>query len=555
MKLMMCVPLWHMLTRYMNSKNKPLKIHQRLNVRMVCFFVAMPMLLGLLVQCVPLQRFDHEKYPLQAENKHLNAIPVLPVRGEIFDVQGKGLAINQIDYRIYMIPDRVENLDITLSHLQQELHWSDDKMHLIHQKIQLARSDRSVLLDVSHLAVHLQDYPGIDVKTGNYRQYPFAELTSHLIGYISMAHKEDVEKGYLPSEFVGRSGVERSFESSLHGQLGDQRKETDVHARRISMVNHQVPAIGKTIRLALDVEVQQAASDALGDRTGAVVVMDVHTGAVITLLSKPGFDTNKFIAGLELVQWREWLNNPEKPLLNHAIEAAYPSPQIFKLYKLADQLGLDASSNTPLAWGLGEKTGIDLPSESRGNVPIQSPHMIAAIKDSQSRRNKQLHGETLVKGVGESTLTVTPLQVARLAAAIANGGYVLKPQLLAGHKPEILHQAHVSKQALHTIRSAMRDVVRSPAGKAHRSLGSAKWSVVGKTGALQVVKMLSSKKNKLMAQDIEYRLKDQTWFMGYAPYKNPQIAIAVFVEHGRHGDSAAASVAAAVINVLAGREH
>jgi len=538
----------------MNSKNKPLKIHQRLNVRMACFFVAMPMLLGLLPQCMPLQRFEHEKYPLQIENKHLNAIPVLPVRGEILDIQGKGLAINQIDYRIYMIPDRVENLEITLSRLQQEMHWSDDKMRLIHQKIQLSRPDLSVLLDVSHLAVHLQHYPGIDVRIGSYRQYPFAELTSHLIGYISMAHKKDVEKGYLPSEFIGRSGVERSFESSLHGQLGNQHKELNAHDQRISVVNHQVPAIGETVRLALDVEVQQAASDALGDRTGAVVVMDVHTGAVITLLSKPGYDTNKFITGLELVQWQEWLNNPEKPLLDHAIMAAYPFPPTFKLYKLADQLGLDAISKTALAWGLGKKTGIDLPSESRGNVPIQSPYMIAATKDSQSRRNKQLYGETLMKEIGESTLIVTPLQVARLAAAIANGGYVLKPQLLAGQKPEVSHQAHVSKQALHTIRSAMRDVVRSPAGKAHRSLGSAKWSVAGKTGTVQVVKVLSSKKKNLMAQDIEYRLKDQTWFMGYAPYKNPQIAIAVFVEHGGHGDSAAL-VAAAVINVLADREH
>jgi len=600
------------------SNNKQLEIRHRFNMRMVCFFTAIPIFLGvLLFQIMQLQWFEHAKYQLQADNNRLNIVPILPVRGEILDAYGKGLAVNHIDYRISMIPERVEYLDQTLSRLQNMQHWSNDKLALIRKRIKHTRPDRSVLLDdklqwsdVSPLAAHLHHYPGIDIQAGSYRQYPFGELTSHVIGYLSIVNRHDVKKGYLPSEFIGRTGVERSFESYLHGELGHQREEVDAHGRRIAVLNRKAPVIGQTIQLALDVDVQQAASDALGDRTGAVVVLDVHSGAVIALLSKPGYDTNQFITGLEAAQWKQWLTNPEKPLLNRAIQAAYPPASTFKLvtglagldqhkplatgstfcpgyvefsdrklhcwkrighgsvsmhdaivqscdvyfYKLADQLGMAEISNAALQWGLGEKTHIDLSPESRGIIPAQSPYMMAAIKNTQSRRKKWFRGETMITGIGQGALTTTPLQIARLAAAIANGGYILKPQMLAGKAPEVLHHVMVKPKDLQHIRTAMRDVVRSPAGTAHRVLGSAAWTVAGKTGTAQVVKLSSSKKKKLSQSEIQRHLKDHAWFMGYAPYKNPRIAIAVFVEHGGHGGSTAGPIAAAVIKVLAAKE-
>ncbi len=598
--------------------NKQLEIRQRFDVRMFFFFAATPLFMGLLLfQVMQLQWFDHDKYTLQSDHNRLNIVPVLPVRGEIIDALGKGLAVNRIDYIVSLIPERVDNLPETLHRLATVLHWSDKKVALLGKRIKRTRPDRSVLLDdklqwmdVSPLAARLHHYPGVDVQAGSYRQYPFAELTSHVIGYLSLANRGDVKAGYLPSEFIGRTGIERSFEKKLHGQLGHQREEVDAHGRRIAVLNRTAPVMGETIQLALDTELQQAASDALGDRTGAVVVMDVHTGGVLVLLSKPGYDTNRFITGLESAQWQAWLNNPEKPLLNRTTQAAYPPASTFKLvtalaglangahlaegstfcpgyvefadrrlhcwkrighnkvslhdaivqscdvyfYKLADQLGMGAISDAAHEWGLGERTHIDVAPESRGIIPTQSPYMMAAIKNSQSRRKKWFRGETMITGIGQGALTTTPLQIARLAAAIANGGAILKPQLLAGMPAEILHQVDVKAEHLHKIQSAMRDVVRSPKGTAHRVLGGALWTAAGKTGTAQVVKLSKAKKSKLNDAQVLRHHKDHAWFMGYAPYEKPQIAIAVFVEHGGHGGSAAGPVAAAVIRVLAERQ-
>jgi len=598
--------------------DKQLEVRQRFNVRMIYFFAATPVFLGLLLlQIMQLQWFNHEKYQLQADQNRLNIIPILPVRGEIIDAQGKGLAINHIDYRVSLIPERVKNLDATLHTLTQALHWTDDKVALLRKRIKHTRPDRSVLLadklqwpDVSPLAARLHHYPGINVEAGSYRQYPFAELTSHIIGYLSLANPGDLDAGFLPSEFIGRTGIEKSFEPDLHGKLGHQREEVDAHGRRIAVINSKPPIMGKTIQLALDTDIQQAASDALGKRTGAVIVMDIKTGGIISMLSKPGYDTNQFITGLESAQWNAWLNNPEKPLLNRATQAAYPPASTFKLvtglaglahgshlaqgstfcpgyvefsdrklhcwkrrghetvsmhkalvescdvyfYQLADQLGMGVISDAALSWGLGEKTHIDLPPESRGIIPAQSPYMMAAIKNTQSRRKKWFRGETMITGIGQGALTTTPLQIARLAAAIANGGYILKPQVLANAPAEVLHKADVKPEHLQIVRSAMRDVVLTSAGTAHKALGQAAWTSAGKTGTAQVIKLSGKKKSKLSNEEIQHHHKDHAWFMGYAPYENPQIAIAVFVEHGGHGGSDAAPVAAAVIQAMAKKQ-
>ncbi|PJA32341.1 MAG: penicillin-binding protein 2 [Zetaproteobacteria bacterium CG_4_9_14_3_um_filter_53_7] len=597
-----------------------LESRQRFDMRMLFFYAATPILLGLLgLHVLQLQWLEHEKLALQADHNRLNIVPVLPVRGEIVDRQGKGLAVNRIAYQVQLIPERVKDLDVTLKMLSGMLHWSPAKLAYIHKRIKHSRPDRPVLLDdklqwlqVSPIAARLHHLPGVDVEAGSFRQYPYAGLTSHLIGYLSLARKTDTDDGYLANEFIGRTGVERSYESLLHGSLGYQQEEVDAHGRRISVSKRTSPAMGQQLRLALDVEVQQAASDALGDRTGSVVVLDVRTGEVITLLSKPGYDTNRFITGLESEQWQEWLNNVEKPLLNRATQAAYPPASTFKVvtglaglkagshlanghttcpgyleladrnlrcwkrtghgqvaldyaviqscdvyfYKLADQIGMAAISEAALEWGLGERTGIDLPPEARGTVPTQRPYMMEAMKNNSSKRDKWFRGETMIAAIGQGTLTATPLQMARLAASVANGGRVLKPLLQAGDEPVLMHQAQVDPKHLKTIQAAMRGVVEKPYGTAYRALAHAAWPVAGKTGTAQVIKMSQDDEKKgYTPEQISRRHQDHAWFMGYAPYENPQVAIAVFVEHGGHGGSDAAPVAAAVIEVLAAQQQ
>ncbi len=600
-------------------RNKPLEVRHRFDVRMLFFYAAIPLLLGLLLfQIMRLQWFEHDKYMLQSDQNRLNLVPILPVRGEITDVHGKKLAINRIAYRVSLVPERIDKLDDTLNKLAGMLAWTPAKRALIHKRVKRTRRpDRPVLLDdklqwaqVSPLAARLHHLPGVDVTAGSYRLYPYANLTSHLIGYLSLARESDIDAGFLPTEFIGRTGVEKSFETVLHGHPGHQREEVDARGRRVAVVNRTPPVMGEQIQLALDVDVQQAASDALGDRTGAVVVLDVNTGGVIAMLSKPGYDTNRFITGLESQQWQSWLNNPEKPLLNRATQAAYPPASTFKLvtglaglkrgirlargsttcpgylkladrklhcwkhwghgkvslhkalvqscdvyfYKLGDQLGMAAISDAASDWGLGEKTHIALPPEARGIIPTHSPYMMAAIKNSHSKRKKWFRGETMITAIGQGSLTATPLQIARLAAAIANGGKILKPQLLANRAADVLHQADVKPGDLLKIQQAMRDVVRNPHGTAHRALFHAAWTAAGKTGTAQVVKIYRGNDKNISKEELLRRHKDHAWFMGYAPFKHPQIAIAVFVEHGGHGGSAAAPVAAAIIEAMAKKQ-
>jgi penicillin-binding protein 2 len=439
----------------------------------------------------------------------------------------------------------------------------------------------------------------VDVRVGTHRCYPFGSLTWHAIGYLSLAGPKDVRAGVLPTEKVGRSGAERLFESELHGKPGAQYEEVDAHGRRVDVFRRIPPVMGRRVRLALDARLQQAASNALGDRAGAVAALDVNTGEVLVLLSKPGFEPNRFITGLEAEQWRAWVNDPRHPLLNRAIQAAYPPASTFKLlvglaglrqnaplaagatqcpgfleladrklrcwkrtghgrvtlhkaivrscdvyfYELGDQLGMPAIGEEAARWGFGRHTGIRLGPEAIGVVP-------GAKKKAGRRWRRWFRGETMITAIGQGEVSATPLQLARFAAAIANGGRLLAPILVADAPPRVTRVLDVSPAHLSLIRKAMRDVVADPRGTAHAAMQGAPWPVAGKTGTAQVVAKAQDVKGS-DAKTLSYLHRDHAWFVGFAPYDRPRIAFAVFVEHGGHGGSAAAPVAAALVRAAA----
>jgi penicillin-binding protein 2 len=579
-----------------------LEIRQRYNRRIYLFlgFVAVMsfILLGRMVQ---LQWIQYSKHYTQSEDNRIHISPILPTRGVMVDRHGLGLAVNEVSYKVTLIPERVEYLDKTLASVQAILHWSDKKIEGIKKRIKHSRSDRAVLLEdqlswsqVAPLAARLHHYSGVDVVAGTHRVYPHAMISSHVVGYLSLVRDVDVKQGYLRIEYVGRSGLERVLESRLHGKLGYKHEEVDAKGRRVALVKTVPPKMGENIRLSLDIKLQEVAAQALKGRTGAVVVMDVHTGEVLTLLSMPGYDSNKFITGLDNAQWKSWLEDIEKPLLNRATQAAYPPASTMKLltsfsgfahharlvdsstqckgyieladrklrcwkkrghgkvdlhdaivhscdvyfYELGDELGMSALGDTARAWGFGEKTGINLPPESRGNVP----------KKRHPSGRHWYRGETMITAIGQGSITVTPLQMARFAAAIANGGKILTPLLEAGQTPHITRKLSLDAKALRKVRQGMRDVVADKKGTAYWQLSRAHWTVAGKTGTAQVVKM--SDDDKRTFSDAKHH-QDHAWFMGYAPFDKPEIAFAVFVENGGHGGSAAAPVARAVVDFWA----
>ncbi|MDQ6967128.1 MAG: penicillin-binding protein 2 [Mariprofundaceae bacterium] len=587
-----------------------LDIRQRFEGRMWLFQVsAFVLLLMLLLRMVDLQFLQHEGLMLQAESNRLNIVPILPTRGTITDRFGIGLAVNDISYRLTMIPERVENMDLMMTKLASMMQWTPRQIKRIKKRIKRSRKDRPVLLNdkltwaqVAPLSARLHRFPGLDVQAGTHRSYPYKELTSHLIGYLALARSKDLEQGYLHNEYVGRSGLERSFEKRLHGTLGSQLEEVDAHGRRIAVLQQTPSSMGKDIRLSLNVRLQKAAAEVMGKRTGAVVVMDVHSGEVLTLLSTPGVDTNQFTLGLEKKQWRAWLNDEQRPLLNRTTQAAYPPASTWKLissfaglrqnvplanghtqckgfiqladrkmrcwkrrghgrvnlhdaivhscdvyfYKLGDQLGMKHLSDEGRLWGFGEITGVPLPPESRG-------HLAPSMQRLQNGRERHWYrGETMITAIGQGQTTVTPLQMARFAAAIANGGDILRPHLEAGKPPEIIRHVDVKPEHLKRIQESMYAVANKPGGTAYYRLRHAAWKIAGKTGTAQVISMSQDDKAKRTPEINKY--KDHAWFMGYAPYDNPKIAFAILVEHGGHGGSAAGPIAKAIVAVLAAQE-
>ncbi len=579
---------------------------------MLFFQIAMGLLLLLLfLRLINLQLYQHEGLLLQANKNRINVVPLLPTRGIITDRYGVGLAINHVSYQVQMIPERVENLESALNELQELLNWSKQQLNRVRNRIHHARSDRPVLLEdklswqhVAPVAARLHQLSGIDVVAGTHRHYPYDKLTSHLVGYLSLAGPKDLQRGYLRTENVGRSGLERVFETTLHGTPGSQQEEIDATGRRIAVLKQTPPKIGGDIKLSIDVTLQQIAAKALGRRTGAVVVMDVHTGELLTLLSQPGFNTNHFITGLEHEQWQAWIEDPRKPLLNRTTQAAYPPASTFKMvtsfaglrhqiplatgktqcpgyleladrnlrcwrrkghgdvtlhksivrscdvyfYELGDLIGMQRLTEEARLWGLGEHTGILLTPETRGTLPsIQQQ-----LRDGKVR--PWYRGETMITAIGQGMSTVSPLQMARFAAAIANGGKVLMPKLLAGSEPAIIRRVDVNPDHLQRIQKAMRDVIAKPKGTAHWALNWAAWPVAGKTGTAQVIAMAQDDEKEAGRTPELDRHKDHAWFMGYAPYDSPKVAFAVFVEHGGHGGSDAAPVVKPMLQYLAKQE-
>jgi len=584
-----------------------LKTRQSFDRRILAFQIgSLLILLMLTARLIDLQWIQHEALALQAEQNRVDVVPILPTRGEIVDDDGRGMAVNRVRFQVQMIPERVDDTDQTLSALAIMLHWDADTVKRLRQRIAHARPDRPVLLDdklpwrtVAPLAARLHHFPGVNVLAGTERLYPYGAVTSHLLGYLSLAQPEDMDHGAMSNELVGRSGAERSFDTQLRGKPGFRREEVDAHGRRVAVLDRTEPQMGHVLKLSIDMDVQKAAWKALGNRTGAVVVMNVHTGKLLALLSKPGFDTNHFITGLEEKEWGAWLHNPRKPLLDRAIQGAYPPASTFKLitalaglryhaplasgttvckgilklpdrtlhcwkhvghgridlrraiyescdiffYKLGDQLGMAHMMAEARRWGLGKRTGIDLAGEVSGYLAGARP---------EAKRQQWYQGETMITAIGQGETDVTPLQMARFAAALANGGVLLKPELRADTPPQVQSRVDVNPANLAFVRQAMRDVVAKIHGTAHAELYNLPWHVAGKTGTAQVISEIQD--NQGHESQVFNRHRDHAWFIGFAPFEHPQIAFAVFVEHGGHGGSAAAPIAAAVIRTLAAKE-
>jgi penicillin-binding protein 2 len=594
--------------------------------RIVAAFITIAVLTsGLIVRLIYLQIVGHIHYATLAKENSIKIIPLVPTRGMIYDRRGRVLAENTQTFKLEITPDKIGdtpgNLNETLLRLQKLLNIPDEKIEQFHKL--RARQKRfaptTLLTNMSNdemvkFAVVRPYFPGVDIKTHLVRNYPFKELSAHVVGYVGRINEKELKSlpiaEYGGSTYIGKLGIESSYEAILHGKTGYAEMETNVQARALKTLNEVEPIAGANLYLTLDMDLQKTAYDALDKFNGAVVAIEIKTGGVLVFASRPGFDPNPFVSGIGSAEYKALTSSDDQPLYNRALRGLYPPgstvkpfialagleyeaisrqtrlhcPGFYQLpndkhrfrdwkktghgsvgmneaitqscdvyfYRLANLLGIERMHNFMQRMGFGEKTGIDLIGEKAGIYPS---------KDWKLKEKKQrwYPGETLITGIGQGFTLVTPLQLARATATLANKGSVVTPFLVdkivaaaATTKGPETHKDNLNLNAsnISSIFSAMVNVVHGAGGTA-KSIGHGiNYQIAGKTGTAQVFNIKQGAKYN--ERSIGFKLHDHALFISFAPADNPQIAVAVIAEHGGHGGSVAAPIAAKVIKQFLG---
>jgi penicillin-binding protein 2 len=593
--------------------------------RIVAAFIAIILLTsGLIVRLIYLQIVGHEHYSSLAKDNSIKIVPLVPTRGIIYDRHGKILAENMPSYSLELIPEKITDFNDTLSRLQKLLDIPDEKVEQYQKlrKRQKRFASTPLLLsmndeELAKFAVVRPYFPGVDIHTRLVRHYPYSDLAAHVIGYVGRINEAELKElpiaEYRGSTHIGKLGIEGSYETELHGKTGYAEIETNVQARLLNTLNEVNPDPGANLYLTLDIDLQKTAYDALGTFSGAVVAIDIKTGGVLVFVSRPGFDPNPFVVGIANDAYQALQSSENQPLYNRALRGLYPpgstikpfialagleyeaiSPQqnilcpgYYQLpgvshryrdwkkgghgsvslnkaitescdvyfYRLAATLGIDHMHSFLQKFGFGEKSGIDLVGEKAGLLPSR--------EWKHNQKNQSWYpGETLITGIGQGYYQITPLQLARATATLANKGKVVTPFLVGkmvnahGTRPGSEIHNHIiplKPNNVKTVIEGMINVVHSARGTAKGINKDISYQIAGKTGTAQV---LGIKQNaKYNENDIDFKFRDHALFISFAPADDPTIAVAVIVENGGHGGSVAAPIAGQVIKQFLQENH
>ena len=570
-----------------------------------------------------LQVVQREYYHTLAEANRISVVPVVPNRGLILDRNGEVLAANYSAYTLEITPSRVANLDRAIDELATVIDVSPRDRRRFKKLQEESKNFESLPIrtrlteeEVARFAVNRYRFPGFEIKARLFRSYPQGEVASHAIGYIGRINDADVKRidaaglatNYKGTDHIGKLGIEGAYEKELHGITGSEQVEIDAGGRAIRSLERSEPQSGDNLFITIDLKLQKIAEDAFQDFKGALVAIDPRTGEILALVSKPGFDPNLFVDGIDPQNWDALNNSPDKPLNNRALRGQYPpgstikpfmalaalelhkrspdftisDPGYFSLagvqhryrdwkpgghglvnmhksivvscdtyyYGLANELGIDAIHNFLSRFGFGSRTGIDIDGELAGLDPSQDWKW-------QRFGQKWYAGDTVSVGIGQGYMLATPLQLAAAVATIANNGVLVHPHLLKSvqdaksqevreWKPDAPPQAvAVKPENLAFVRDAMVDVTK-PGGTAAQTGAGAPYSIAAKTGTAQVVAMKQNEKYD------EKRLKQEHWdhalLIAFAPADDPKIALAILVENGKHGGTTAGPIAREVFD-------
>jgi penicillin-binding protein 2 len=594
----------------------------RLRWRLVAAILFVLLLFGvLLARFVWLQVYRHDDFHGQAEDNRIAVVPVPPARGLIYDRNGVLLAENVSAYTLELAPRQIDNLEATIDALASVIEIGPRerrRFKRLHEDTKnsewLPLKTRLTDDEVAKIAANRYRFEGVDVKARLFRNYPLGETASHVIGYIgriSPEEKRRIDEGGLGSRYagsthIGKVGVELSYEEQLYGESGFDEVEVSAGGRAVRSLSRNPAAPGRNLILSIDVRLQKLVEEWYGDRKGALVAIEPATGDVLAFVSKPTFDPNLFIDGIDPTSWKELNDDPDKPLLNRPLRGTYPPGSTYKpfmalavletgtrtpaatindpgyfllgghrfrdskpsgnglvdlkksivvssdtyYYSAAYDMGVDRIHDFMKPWGFGQLTGIDIQNETPGILPSSAWKM---------RRYKQkwLPGETPSIGIGQGYNTFTMLQLAHATATLAANGVVMRPHVVKaiqdprdGSKqltvPKESYRIALKPEHLALVRQGMVEVNRVGTGRI--AFAGAEYVAAGKTGTAQVIGIKQGEKYD--ARKIAERFRDHSLFMAFAPADEPKVALALIVENGGFGAQAAAPIARKVFDYL-----
>ena len=592
-------------------------------IRLAFTAVAVLCLFGVLfARFYYLQVTQHQHYQTLAENNRISLLPTVPNRGLIYDRNGVLLANNFFVYTLEVTPAKVYDLEATIESLSQLVEISTRDKKRFKKLMSESHAFEPVPIrthlsdeEAARFSVNHYRFPGVEINTRLFRHYPKAALSAHVIGYIGRINDKDLQQlgadeklsNYKGTDHIGKSGIEQFYESQLHGTTGFQQIEIDADGRPVRTLASSPPAPGDNLTLSLDIQLQEVAVKAFGEKRGALVALDPKTGEVLSYVSQPSFDPNLFVDGIDADSWKYLNESIDRPLVNRPIRGVYPPASTFKpfvalaglesglrappfaiqdagyfalpgsvhryrdwkktghglvdiqraitvscdtfFYGLAVELGITRLTNFVSHFGFGKKSGIDITGENAGLLPT--------LEWKKRRFNKSWYmGETVIVGIGQGYTLVTPMQLAQATAMLANKGLAYKPHLVTKIQksdsaaytvvnPAIQDRVFLSHENLEIVKKGMIDVTL-PGGTAAVAGAGAPYQIAAKTGTAQVVGIKQNEKYD--ASQVDERSRDHALFIAYAPADDPKIALAIIVENGEHGGSGAGPIARKVMD-------
>ena len=599
-------------------RNTPLELYRfRLRLALASGFV-LGMFCLLFARFFYLQVVQHEHYATLAEANRISIVPIVPNRGIIVDRNGVVLAHNYSAYTLEITPSKAGDVDALIDELATVIEITPKDRRRFKKLTEESKSFDSLPIrtrlsdeEIARFAANHYRFAGVEINARLFRQYPQGELFSHVVGHIGRINKREVEQleadelyaNYRGTDYIGKTGLEQRYETHLHGTTGVEQVEVDSGGRAVRTLSRSAPVSGNNLVLKLDAALQEVVDRAFGNRRGALVAIDPANGGVLAFVSKPGFDPNLFVEGIDPLNWKELNESPDRPMVNRALAGTYPPGSTFKpymalaalaygkrrpeqvisdpggfnfgghffrdskvgghglvdmykslvascdtyYYMLANDLGIDNISRFMRLFGFGSRAGIDINGEAAGILPSQEWKM-------RRFRQKWYAGETISVGIGQGYNAYTPLQLAQAMATLASG-QLYRPHIVdyienittrsrtAADSPPP-RTLEIKPEHLRTVRQALIGVNREGTGA--RAFAGAPYMSAGKTGTAQVIALKQGE--RYVESRVAERHRDHALFIAYAPADTPKIALAVIVENAGFGARAAAPIARQVLD-------